>query len=130
MNCEQVDLKLKVCRGNPIRKVIVREAKEFHAHTVIVGTSKTHHRIRSSAAVAKYCAWKLPKSFSVFAVDNGKVVFKREETDSHAHQSQGLVHFHLLGFAYFSSMLASGCFYKFDFGASTMLKYLDCLLCH
>lgn len=85
---KQVDLKLKVCRGNPIRKVLVREAKSFEAHTVIVGTSKTHHRIRSSAAVAKYCAWKLPKSFSVFAVDNGKVVFKREETDSNAHQSQ------------------------------------------
>ncbi|PRQ49462.1 putative protein kinase RLK-Pelle-RLCK-VI family [Rosa chinensis] len=85
---KQIDLKLKVCRGNPIRKVLVREAKAFHADTLIVGTSKTHHRIRSSVSVAKYCAWKLPKSFSVFAVDNGKVVFKREEADSCAHQSQ------------------------------------------
>ncbi|XP_062007354.1 protein kinase STUNTED [Rosa rugosa] len=89
---KQIDLKLKVCRGNPIRKVLVREAKAFHADTLIVGTSKTHHRIRSSVSVAKYCAWKLPKSFSVFAVDNGKVVFKREEADNCAHQSQDTNH--------------------------------------
>ncbi|XP_004289287.1 PREDICTED: probable receptor-like serine/threonine-protein kinase At5g57670 [Fragaria vesca subsp. vesca] len=86
---KQVDLKLKVCRGNPIRKILAREAQAFHADVVIVGPSKTHHRIRSSVAVAKYCAWKLPKSFSVFAIDNGKVVFKRDEVDSNTHQLQG-----------------------------------------
>ncbi|XP_050372394.1 protein kinase STUNTED [Argentina anserina] len=85
---KQVDLKLKVCRGSPIRKILVGEAQAFRADTVIVGTSKTHHRIRSSVAVAKYCALKLPKSFSVFAIDNGKVVFKREEADSNGQQLQ------------------------------------------
>ncbi|KAK4264708.1 hypothetical protein QN277_025846 [Acacia crassicarpa] len=79
-NLKQVDLKLKVCRGESARKLIIREAKSFGASTVIVGTSKTHHTIRSSAFVAKYCAKKLPKCISVFAVDNGKIAFHREAT--------------------------------------------------
>ncbi|XP_028770036.1 nodulation receptor kinase [Neltuma alba] len=79
-NLKQVDLKLKVCRGESARKLLVREAKSFNASTVIVGTSKTHHTIRSSASVAKYCAKKLPKCISVFAVDNGKIAFHREAT--------------------------------------------------
>ncbi|KAM1527938.1 hypothetical protein ACFXTI_017044 [Malus domestica] len=89
-NLKQVDLKLKVCRGGSVRKLLVREAKAFHAATTIVGTSKTHHRIGSSStSVAKYCARKLSKNFSVFAVDNGKIVFKRVGTDRTADQFQG-----------------------------------------
>ncbi|XP_050124649.1 protein kinase STUNTED-like [Malus sylvestris] len=89
-NLKQVDLKLKVCRGHSVRKLLVREAKAFHAATTIVGTSKTHHRIGSSStSVAKYCARKLSKNFSVFAVDNGKIVFKRVGTDRTADQFQG-----------------------------------------
>ena len=63
-----------------MRKVLVREAKSHPGATVVVGTSKSHHRIRSSASVAKHCARNLSRCFSVFAVDNGKVVFKREAT--------------------------------------------------
>lgn len=74
----QVDLRLKVCRGASVRKLLVEEAKSFGVSTVILGTSKSHHTIRSSAWVAKYCAKKLPKCVSVFAVDNGKVAFHRE----------------------------------------------------
>lgn len=101
VDCGQVDLKLKVCRGNPIRKILAREAQALNADVVIVGTSKTHHRIRSSVAVAKYCAWKLPKSFSVFAIDNGKIVFKRDEVDSNTHQLQGLCVFSFSEFCLF-----------------------------
>ncbi|KAF3440618.1 hypothetical protein FNV43_RR18902 [Rhamnella rubrinervis] len=79
-NLKQVDLKLKVCRGTSVRKVLVREAKSHPGATVVVGTSKSHHRIRSSASFAKHCAKDLSRCFSVFAVDNGKVVFKREAT--------------------------------------------------
>ncbi|KAK4788737.1 hypothetical protein SAY86_020056 [Trapa natans] len=75
-NLKQVDLKLKVCRGPSARKVLVGEAKLFPSAKLIVGTSRTQHRIRSSASLAKYCARNLPKSFWVFAVDSGKVVFK------------------------------------------------------
>lgn len=63
-----------------MRKVIVREAKSYPSATVVVGISKTHHRIRPSASVAKHCAAKLSKCFTVFAVDNGKVIFKKEAT--------------------------------------------------
>lgn len=80
-NLKQVDLKLKVCRGKSARKILVREAKCYPSATLVIGTSKTHHRIRSSASVAKHCAAKLPGCFAVFAVNNGKVVFRRESMD-------------------------------------------------
>ncbi|KAF8405674.1 hypothetical protein HHK36_007751 [Tetracentron sinense] len=79
-NLKQVDLKLKICRGSSIRKVLVREAKSYVANRVIVGTARNHHKIRSSASVAKYCARKLSKDCWVLAVNNGKVVFQREST--------------------------------------------------
>ncbi|RID75107.1 hypothetical protein BRARA_B02168 [Brassica rapa] len=77
-NLKQVDLKLKLCRGDSARKIIAREARSFCAWKVIVGVSKTHHAIRSSASLAKYLAKKLPKECWVHAVNNGKVVFQRE----------------------------------------------------
>lgn len=77
-NLKQVDLKLKICRGSSIRKILVREAKSYYATEMIVGTARNHHTIRSSASVAKYCAKKLQKDCSVLAVNNGKIVFHRE----------------------------------------------------
>jgi hypothetical protein len=78
-----------VCRGDSVRKLLVQEAKAFGVSTVILGTSKSHHTIRSSAWVAKYCAKKLHKCVSVFAVDNGKIAFQREASGqgfaSHLH---------------------------------------------
>ncbi|KAL1533574.1 protein kinase STUNTED-like [Salvia divinorum] len=79
-NLKQVDLKLKICRGSLIQKILVREAKSYYASEVIVGTAQTHHTIRSSASVAKYCAKKLSKECSVLAVNNGKIVFHRESS--------------------------------------------------
>ncbi|KAJ9146224.1 hypothetical protein P3X46_028515 [Hevea brasiliensis] len=79
-NLKQVDLKLKICRGSSIRKILVREAKSYSAANVIVGAARSHHTIRSPTSVAKYCAKKLPKDCSVLAVNNGKVVFQREGT--------------------------------------------------
>lgn len=73
-----MDLKLKICRGSSIGKILVREVKSYVASQVIVGIARNHHPIRSSVAVAKYCAKKLPKDCSVLAVNNGKVAFQRE----------------------------------------------------
>lgn len=70
-------------------KILVREAKSYAACKVIVGTSQIPHTIRSSVSVAKYCAKKLPKSFWVLAVDNGKIVFQREATVANVDGSQG-----------------------------------------
>lgn len=61
-----------------MRKVLVQEAKSRLSAKVIVGISKSNHTIRSPASVAKYCARNLSKSFWVFAVDNGKVIFERD----------------------------------------------------
>lgn len=77
-NLKQVDLKLKVCRGESVRKILVREAKANSAAKLIVGTSKKHQKLYSSTSTAKYCAKKLSKGFSVYAVRNGKLVFQRE----------------------------------------------------
>ncbi|GFY91350.1 kinase with adenine nucleotide alpha hydrolases-like domain-containing protein [Actinidia rufa] len=79
---KQVDLKLKVCRGSSVCKILVREAKCYGAANVIVGTSKCHHTIRSSVSVAKYCAKNLPRNFLVLAVDNGKILFQSEASDA------------------------------------------------
>ncbi|KAF9599769.1 hypothetical protein IFM89_001715 [Coptis chinensis] len=79
---KQVDLKLKICRGACIRKVLVHEVKSYLANKIIVGApSKNRHSIRpSSTSVAKYLAKKLPRECSVIAVNNGKVVFQSERT--------------------------------------------------
>ncbi|XP_030455174.2 protein kinase STUNTED isoform X2 [Syzygium oleosum] len=88
-NLKQVDLKLKICRGTSVRKILVREAKSYGATRVIVGTARNHHPIRPSTSVAKYCAKKLPKDCWVLAVDNGKVIFQREGSPATFHVSQG-----------------------------------------
>ncbi|CAA7013442.1 unnamed protein product [Microthlaspi erraticum] len=81
-NLKQVDLKLKLCRGASARKLIAREAKSFSVSKVLVGISKSHHTIRSSASVAKYLAKKLPKDCWVLAVNNGKIMFQKEGSPS------------------------------------------------
>ncbi|KAK6140501.1 hypothetical protein DH2020_025756 [Rehmannia glutinosa] len=77
-----VDLKLKVCKGSPVRKILFREVKSFGATSLILGTSGVHHKIRSRISVAKYCAKNLHKNISVICVDNGKIVFQRESNAS------------------------------------------------
>ncbi|KAJ0228664.1 Protein kinase domain-containing protein, partial [Hirschfeldia incana] len=51
--------------------------KSSGATSLIVGSSKRHHTIRSSASLAKYCARNLSKDVSVFAVKSGKIMFRR-----------------------------------------------------
>ncbi|KAI9113358.1 hypothetical protein K1719_015883 [Acacia pycnantha] len=77
-NLKQVDLKLKICRGSSVRKILVREANAYSATHILVGTAQSLHKLRTSTSVAKYCAKKLSKDCWVIAVNNGKVVFKRE----------------------------------------------------
>nr|GMD38229.1 probable receptor-like serine/threonine-protein kinase At5g57670 [Ipomoea batatas] len=77
-NLKQVDLKLRVCRGAPARKILAREAKTYRATDLIVGTSGSRRAVRSPVAVAKYCARNVDKSISVLAVNNGKVAFQSE----------------------------------------------------
>uniref|UniRef100_A0A5B6Z7E8 RING-type E3 ubiquitin transferase n=1 Tax=Davidia involucrata TaxID=16924 RepID=A0A5B6Z7E8_DAVIN len=89
-NLKQVDLKLKICRGSSVRKILVREASSYLATEIIVGTARNHHTIRSSISVAKYCARKLPKDCSILAVNNGKVVFQREASPATNEGAKGI----------------------------------------
>lgn len=88
-NLKQVHLKLKICRGTSARKILVREANAYSAAQIIVGTAHSRHKIRSSTSVAKYCAKKLSHDCCVLAVNNGKVVFKREGSPSTVGHSKG-----------------------------------------
>ncbi|XP_078433885.1 protein kinase STUNTED-like isoform X1 [Wolffia australiana] len=81
-NLKQIDLKLKVCRGSSLRKSLVRETSELPASTLILGTAKSSRAIGSSTSVARYCARNLPPECSVMAVNNGKIVFRRETEGS------------------------------------------------
>ncbi|ERM96729.1 hypothetical protein AMTRI_Chr11g157060 [Amborella trichopoda] len=76
-NLKQVDLKVKICRGSSIRKVMVEEAKCSGATSFIVGITR-NNALSSSVSLAKFCAKKLSQECSVLAVNNGKVVFQRE----------------------------------------------------
>lgn len=88
-NLKQVDLKLKICRGSSVRKILVREAKSYFASEVIVGTSQKQHKLRSSVSVAKYCARKLSKHCSVVAVNNGKIAFQKEASSKYTIGAKG-----------------------------------------
>ncbi|KAG1363599.1 mitogen-activated protein kinase kinase kinase 5 [Cocos nucifera] len=80
-NLKQIDLKLKICKGTAVRKVLALEVSEFAASKLILGVAKHRRTIRlSSFSIAKYCAKKLPFC-SVFAVSNGKIVFQRQAAD-------------------------------------------------
>lgn len=81
-NLKQVDLKLKICRGSSVQKIIVREVESYAASTLIIGVSRKLHKIRWQATLAKHCAKKLPRDCCVIAVKNGKVLFQREASVS------------------------------------------------
>ncbi|KAI4375149.1 hypothetical protein MLD38_013053 [Melastoma candidum] len=93
-NLKQVDLKLKICRGPSVRKILVREARSYPAAKVIVGSSKKLHPMSPTSSVAKYCAKKLPKDCWVLSVNNGKVVFQREGSPRASTLSQGIHDYH------------------------------------
>lgn len=77
-NLKQIDLKLKLCRGSSIRKVLVQEVDSCAASKLILGVRKNKRSIGSSStSIAKYCAKKLSRLCSVLAVNNGKIVFQR-----------------------------------------------------
>lgn len=79
-----------------MKKIIVREVKACGASKVIVGTSKTRHKIRSSVSLAKYCARKLSKDFGVYAVDYSKIIFQRQASNTNINILQGFHSFLLL----------------------------------
>ncbi|XP_010911250.2 protein kinase STUNTED [Elaeis guineensis] len=81
-NLKQIDLKLKICKGSSVRKVLAREVNEFAASKLILGVAKRSRTIGlSSFSIAKYCAKKLHFNCLVLAVNNGKIVFQKQAAD-------------------------------------------------
>lgn len=76
-NAKKVELTGQVLTGSSVRKVLVREACNCNAVSVTVGISKGKRTLGHWASVAKYCAKHLPPNTDVFAVHNGKIVFRR-----------------------------------------------------
>ncbi|KAL6525978.1 hypothetical protein OROHE_015502 [Orobanche hederae] len=81
-NQKQVALTGEVVKGNSIRKVIVREAKNHAISVVIVGIISKHNGLSGWTSVAKYCAKKLPPTTEVMAIYNGNIVFSRRSKTS------------------------------------------------
>lgn len=80
-NLKQIELKLKICRGSSVRKILVHEATRVSASKIILGVSKSINVISlSTLSVAKFCANKLSRGCLVLAVSNGKIVFEKEAT--------------------------------------------------
>ncbi|CAA0828675.1 Protein kinase protein with adenine nucleotide alpha hydrolases-like domain [Striga hermonthica] len=73
---KQVALSGQVLKGNSIKKVLVREAKNCSASLVIVGITKLS-AFGGWTSVAKYCSKKLPKTTEVISIYDGKVFFSR-----------------------------------------------------
>ncbi|CAA7400350.1 unnamed protein product [Spirodela intermedia] len=77
-NLKQIDLKLKICRGSPLRKILVREVHNFAATRLVLGAAKNDRVIGSLTSVARHCAKRVHRECSVLAVKNGKILFRRE----------------------------------------------------
>ncbi|KAG8098899.1 hypothetical protein GUJ93_ZPchr0013g35141 [Zizania palustris] len=77
-NLKQINLKVKICKDSSVRRALVREASLFGASKLILGIAKRKRALSSLHSVAKYCSKKLPAKCEVLAVDNGRIVFRRE----------------------------------------------------
>ncbi|KAJ0969482.1 hypothetical protein J5N97_022359 [Dioscorea zingiberensis] len=87
-NLKQIDLKLKICRGPSIRKVLVREVNCFGAGKLILGVALNPRAVGpSSTSIAKYCAKKVARECSVLAVSSGKIIFQKEATETNRSQN-------------------------------------------
>ncbi|KAK8945973.1 Proline-rich receptor-like protein kinase PERK13 [Platanthera guangdongensis] len=62
--------------GNSIKKVLVKEAENCAARTMVVGTNK-NYSFGGSTSLAKYCDKKLPATIDLIAVHKGQIIFKR-----------------------------------------------------
>ncbi|XP_015893356.3 protein kinase STUNTED isoform X1 [Ziziphus jujuba] len=74
---KKVDLKGQILRGNSVRKILVREAKNYAAVALVVGIDKQCTLGGWGGSTVKYCAKKLPHSTDVVAIHNGRIVYRR-----------------------------------------------------
>ncbi|KAL7237027.1 hypothetical protein ACSBR1_020166 [Camellia fascicularis] len=80
-NAKKVDLTGDVLTGSSIQKVLVREAKNLAAESLIVGIRREFRLGTCWFSVAKYCAKRLPQTTDILAIYNGKVVYRRSSSN-------------------------------------------------
>ncbi|KAK3193961.1 hypothetical protein Dsin_025271 [Dipteronia sinensis] len=73
---KKVDLTGQILAGTSARRVLVREAKNQAAVSMVVGISK-QSALGGFASTARYCARRLTPTTDVLAIHNGKIVFRR-----------------------------------------------------
>ncbi|TXG64759.1 hypothetical protein EZV62_011753 [Acer yangbiense] len=73
---KKVDLTGQILTGTSARRVLVREAKNQAAVSMVVGISK-QSALGGFASTARYCARRLTPTTDVLAINNGKIVFRR-----------------------------------------------------
>ncbi|KAJ4823801.1 hypothetical protein Tsubulata_028969 [Turnera subulata] len=73
---KKVGLSGQVSKGISVHRTLVREAKNYAAVAIVVGTSN-QSAPRGWSSIARYCAKKLPSTTDVLAINNGKMVFRR-----------------------------------------------------
>ncbi|XWS55093.1 hypothetical protein CRYUN_Cryun10bG0145800 [Craigia yunnanensis] len=77
---KKVDLKGQIFKGNSTRKVLIREARNYAAVTLVVGIGK-HSTLGGWTSTARYCARRLPTTTNVLAINNGKITFRRSNNN-------------------------------------------------
>ncbi|KAJ0077446.1 hypothetical protein Patl1_36027 [Pistacia atlantica] len=73
-SARKVDLIGKIFSGSSVRRILVREAKNYAAIALVVGMSRRNKLGRWSSP-ARYCTKRLPPTTDVLAIHNGKIVF-------------------------------------------------------
>lgn len=79
-SAKKVDLEGHIFKGSSMRKVLIREARNYAAVALVVGVGK-HSAFGGWTSTARYCAKRLPKTTSVLAISNGKIVFRRSNNN-------------------------------------------------
>ncbi|KAG0474431.1 hypothetical protein HPP92_014117 [Vanilla planifolia] len=74
---KKVILAGRVCQGNSIKKVLVKEAELCLAKALIVGENK-NHSFGGLSSLAKYCAKRLPQNIALIAIHKGQIVLERK----------------------------------------------------
>ncbi|XP_039001711.1 PTI1-like tyrosine-protein kinase 3 isoform X2 [Hibiscus syriacus] len=77
---KKIGLKGQIFKGNSTRNVLIREANNYAAVALVLGTGK-HCALGGWTSTAQYCARRLPATTDVVAIYNGKFVFSRSNNN-------------------------------------------------
>lgn len=79
-NVNKVALIAHILTGSSVKKTLVRQAKNYAARAVVLGTSKPSN-LGGWSSTTRYFVKRLPPTTDVLALNNGKIVFRRFTND-------------------------------------------------